>query len=129
MSRQKRIQRIGIRLTPEELKLAEQMAKDLETNVSNLFRYKTLRSQRSRLVSATLCHKLAELNLQLKPIALATEQALWTGEKITEPAELKVLLEKAIALLKQVQWQQMHINLISSLPEIDEDLEEDWEAS
>ena len=123
MSRQKRIQRIGIRLTPEEFQLAEQMAKDLETNVSNLFRYKTLRSQRSRLVSATLCHKLAELNLQLKPIALVTEQALWTGEKITEPAEIKELLEKTLILLKQVQWQQMNINLITDLPETDEDLE------
>ena len=129
MSRQKRIQRIGIRLTPEELKLAEQMAKDLETNVSNLFRYKTLRSQRSKLVSATLCHKLAELNLRLKPIALATEQALWTGEKITEPAELKELLEKALALLKQIQWQQMNINLITDLPEDDEDLGEDWDVA
>lgn len=129
MSRQKRIQRIGIRLTPEELKLAEQMAKDLETNVSNLFRYKTLRSQRSKLLSATLCPKLAELNLRLKPIALATEQALWTGEKRTEPAELKELIEKALALLKQIQWQQMNINLITDLPESNEDLKEDWEAS
>ena len=129
MSRQKRIQRIGIRLTPEEFKLAEAMAKDLETNVSNLFRYKTLRSQRSRLVSATLCHKLAELNLQLKPIAIATEQALWTGEKIAEPAELKELLEKTLALLKQVQWQQMNINLITDLPEADEDLEKHWDVA
>ena len=129
MSRQKRTQRIGIRLTPEEFKLAEQMAKDLEMSVSNLFRYKTLRNQHLQLVSANLCHKLAELNLQLKPITIATEQALWTGEKITKPAELKELLEKTIALLKQVQWQQMNINLITDLPEPDQDLEENWEAS
>ena len=94
MSRQKRTEKIAIRLTPQELNLAEQMAKDLETTVSELFRYKTLRSQQLRLSSATLCHKLAELNLRLKPIATATEQALWTGEEITEPAELKELIEK-----------------------------------
>lgn len=128
MSRQKRIEKIGIRLTPEEFKLAEKMAKDLETSVSNLFRYKTLRSQQFRLSSATLCHKLAELNLRLKPIAIATEQALWTGEEITEPAELKELLEKALFLLKQVQWQQMSIKISPDLYEEHEDLV-DWEAS
>lgn len=128
MSRQKRIEKIGIRLTPEEFKLAEKMAKDLETTVSELFRYKTLRSQQFRLNSSTLCHKLAELNLRLKPIAAATEQALWTGEEITEPAELKDLLEKAFFLLKQIQWQQMNIKIFPDLYEEHEDLEE-WEAS
>lgn len=128
MPRQKRIEKIGIRLTSEEFKLAEKMAKDLETTVSELFRYKALRSQQFRLSSVTLCHKLAELNLRLKPIAIATEQALWTGEKITEPAELKDLLEKALSLLKQVQWQQMDINFSTDLYEEDEHLEE-WEAS
>lgn len=128
MSRQKRIEKIAIRLTPQEFKLAEKMAKDLETSVSELFRYKTLKSQQFRLSSATLCHKLAELNLQLKPIAIAIEQALWTGEEITEPAELKDLLEKALSLLKQVQWQQMNIKISTDLYEEAEDLEE-WEAS
>lgn len=128
MSRQKRIEKIAIRLTPEEFKLAEKMAKDLETSVSELFRYKTLRSQQFRLSSATLCHKLAELNLRLKPIAIATEQTLWTGEEITEPAELKGLLEQALSLLKQVQWQQMNIKKSAGLYEEDDDLEE-WEAS
>lgn len=128
MSKQKRVQKIGIRLTPEELKLAEQMAKYLETSVSELFRYKTLRSQQFRLSSATLCHKLAELNLRLKPIAIATEQALWTREEITVPAELKELIDKAIFLLKQVQWQQMNINFSTDLYEQDEYFE-DWEAS
>ncbi|MFB2935543.1 hypothetical protein ACE1B6_09700 [Aerosakkonemataceae cyanobacterium BLCC-F154] len=128
MTRQKRIEKIGIRLTPEEFKLAEKMAKDLETTVSELFRYKTLKSQQFQLSSATLCHKLAELNLRLKPIAIATEQALWTGEKITEPAELKDLLEKALFLLKQVQWQQMNIKISTDLYEEYEDLEK-WEAS
>ncbi|MCL1472043.1 hypothetical protein [Argonema antarcticum] len=128
MPRQKRIEKVGIRLTPEEFKLAEKMAKDLETTVSDLFRYKTLRSQQFGLGSATLCQKLAELNLRLKPIATATEQALWTREGITEPAELKELLEKALFLLKQVQWQQMNINFSINLYEEDEDLEE-WEAS
>lgn len=128
MSKQKRIEKIGIRLTPEELKLAEQMAKDLETSVSELFRYKTLRSQQFRLSSATLCHKLAELNLRLKPIAIATERSLWTGEEITEPAELKELIQKAIFLLKQVQWQQMNINLTTDLYEEYKHFE-DWEAS
>ena len=128
MSRQKRIEKIGIRLTPEEFRLAEKMAKDLETTVSELFRYKTLKSQQFRLISATLCHKLAELNLRLKPIAIATEQALWMGEEITEPAELKDLLEKALFLLKQVQWQQMNIKVSTDLYEEDEHLEE-WEAS
>ncbi|OKH36215.1 hypothetical protein NIES2119_18095 [[Phormidium ambiguum] IAM M-71] len=117
MSRQKRIEKIGIRLTPEEFKLAEKMAKDLETTVSELFRYKTLRTQQFQLNSATLCHKLAELNLLLKPIVIATEQALWTGEEITEPPELKELLEKALFLLKQVQWQQMNINFSTNLYE------------
>lgn len=128
MPRQKRIEKIGIRLTPQEFKLVAQMAKDFETTVSELFRYKTLRSQQFRLSSATLCHNLAELNLRLKPIAAATEQALWTGEEITEPAELKDLLEKALFLLKQVQWQQMNIKISPDLYEEYEDLEE-WEAS
>lgn len=128
MPRQNRTEKIGIRLTSEEFKLAEKMAKDLETTVSDLFRYKTLRSQQFRLSSATLCHKLAELNLRLKPIAIATEQALWTGEGISEPAEIKELLEKALFLLKQVQWQQMNIKFSSGVYEEDEDLEE-WEAS
>lgn len=128
MSRQKRIEKVGIRLTPEEFKLAEQMAKDLETSVSDLFRYKTLRSQQFRLSSATLCHKLAELNCRLKPIAIATEQALWTEEELTESAEIKELIEKALFLLKQVQWQQMNINFITDLYESNEDLE-NWEAS
>lgn len=73
MFQQKRIEKIGIRLTTQELKIAEQMAKDLDITVSELFRYKTLKSQQFRLSSTTLCHKLAELNLQLKPIATATE--------------------------------------------------------
>jgi hypothetical protein len=128
MPRQKRIEKIGIRLTSEEFKLAEKMAKDLETTVSELFRYKTLKSQQFRLSSAALCHKLAELNLRLKPIAIATEQALWTGEETPQPKELKELLEKALFLLKQVQWQQMNINFSTNLYEEDEDLEE-WEAS
>ncbi|HAZ48855.1 MAG TPA: hypothetical protein DDW76_14715 [Cyanobacteria bacterium UBA11369] len=128
MSRQKRVQKIGIRLTSEELNLAEQMAKDLETSVSELFRYKTLRTKHFRFSSATLCHKLAELNLRLKPIVTATEQALWTREKIAEPAEIKELIEKAILLLKQVQWQQMNISFTTDLYEQDEDFE-DWEAS
>lgn len=122
MSRPKRIEKIGIRLTPQEFKLAEQMAKDLEISVSELFRYKTLRSQQFRLSSATLCHKLAELNLRLKPLAIATEQSLRTEEEITEPAELKELLEKALFLLKQVQWQQMNIKFTTNLYEEDEDL-------
>lgn len=127
MSKQKRIEKIGIRLTPEESKLAEQMAKDLETSVSKLFRYKTLRSQQFCLSSATLCHKLAELNFQLKRIAIAAEQALWTEEELSGSAELKELIEKALFFLKQVQCQQMNINFSTDLYESDEDLE-NWEA-
>ncbi|MDF0555938.1 hypothetical protein [Kamptonema sp. UHCC 0994] len=105
MSRAKRIKRIEIRLTTEELQLAETMAKNLQISVSSLFRYHTFKQQ----YQPALCQKLAELNLRLKPIAIATEQALWMGEKIPQPANFEELLEQTLALLKQLQQQQMNV--------------------
>ncbi|MEG4940826.1 plasmid mobilization protein [Microcoleus sp. F4-D5] len=118
MSRSKRIKRIEIRLTPEELQLAETMAKNLQVSVSGLFRYHTFKQQHQ----PALCQKLAELNLQLKPIALATEQALWMGERITQPANFEQLIEQILALLKQVQQQQMNVQVLMNLSDIEESL-------
>ncbi|MEG4634210.1 hypothetical protein QUB56_32370 [Microcoleus sp. AR_TQ3_B6] len=115
MSRSKRIKRIEIRLTPEELHLAETMAKNLQVSVSSLFRYHTFKHQHQ----PALCQKLAELNLRLKPIALATEQALWMGERITQPANFEDLIEQTLALLKQVQQQQMNVQLLMNLSDIE----------
>ena len=119
MSRSKRIKRIEIRLTPEELQLAEIMAKNLQVSVSSLFRYHTFKQQHQ----PALCQKLAELNLRLKPIAIATEQALWMGEKITQPANFEELIEQTLALLKQVQQQQMNVQVLMNLSDIGESLE------
>ncbi|WP_449420468.1 hypothetical protein [Phormidium nigroviride] len=105
MSRSKRIKRIEIRLTAEELQLAEAMAKNLQVSVSSLFRYHTFKQQHQ----PALCQKLAELNLRLKPIALATEQALWTGEKVTLSTNFEELIEQTLALLKQLQQHKMNV--------------------
>jgi hypothetical protein len=119
MSRSKRIKRIAIYLTPEELQLAETMAKNLQVSISSLFRYHTFKQQHQ----PALCQKLAALNLRLKPIALATEQALWMGEKITQPANFEDLIEQTLALLKQVQQQQMNVPVLMNLSDIEENLE------
>jgi len=119
MSISKRIKRIEIRLTPEELQLAETMAKNLQVSISGLFRYHTFKQQHQ----PALCQKLAELNLRLKPIAIATEQALWMGERITQPANFEDLIEQTLALLKQVQQQQMNVQVLMNLSDIGESLE------
>jgi hypothetical protein len=119
MSKSKRIKRIAIHLTPEELQLAEAMAKNLQVSISGLFRYHTFKQQHQ----PALCQKLAELNLRLKPIAIATEQALWMGGEITQPANFEELIEETLALLKQVQQQQMNVQFLMNLSEIEENLE------
>lgn len=119
MSISKRIKRIEIRLTPEELQLAETMAKNLQVSISGLFRYHTFKQQHQ----PALCQKLAELNLRLKPIAIATEQALWMGEKVTQPTNFEELIEQTLALLKQVQQQQMNVQVLMNLSDIGESLE------
>lgn len=119
MSKSKRIKRITIYLTPEELQLAGSLAKNLQVSISGLFRYHTFKQQHQ----PALCQKLAELNLRLKPIALATEQALWMGEKITQPANFEDLIEEILALLKQVQQQQMNVHFLMNLSDIEGNLE------
>lgn len=119
MSKSKRIKRITIYLTPEELQLAGSLAKKLQVSISGLFRYHTFKQQHH----PALCQKLAELNLRLKAIAIATEQALWMGEKIPQPANFEDLIEETLALLKQVQQQQMNVQFLMNLSEIEENLE------
>ncbi|MEG3838615.1 MAG: hypothetical protein WBA89_28460 [Microcoleus sp.] len=119
MSSSKRIKRIAIYLTPEELQLAEAMAKNLQVSISGLFRYHTFKQQHQ----PALCQKLAELNLRLKPIAIATEQALWMGGEITQPANFEELIEETLALLKQVQQKQMNVQFLMNLSEIEENSE------
>lgn len=119
MSRSKRIKRIAIYLTPEELQLAGYLAKNLQVSISGLFRYHTFKQQHQ----PALCQNLAELNLRLKPIAIATEQALWMGGEITQPANFEELIEETLALLKQVQQQQMNVQFLMNLSEIEENSE------
>ena len=119
MSKSKRIKRIAIHLTPEELQLAEAMAKNLQVSISGLFRYHTFKQQHQ----PALCQKLAELNLRLKPLAIATEQALWMGGEITQPANFEELIEETLALLKQVQQQQMNVHFLMNLSDIEGNLE------